>query len=69
MKIKIPPVISLYSFKGGAGRTLCTANLVGLLAREIAASKDAPIVLLDMDLDSAGLTIMLDQPEAAGNKE
>lgn len=69
MKIKIPPVISLYSYKGGAGRTLCTANLVGLLAREIAASKAAPIVLLDMDLDSAGLTIMLDQPEAVGNKE
>jgi len=68
MTIELPPVISLYSFKGGAGRTLCTANLVGLLAHEIGATQDAPIVLLDMDLDSAGLTIMLEQADAVGKR-
>lgn len=54
-------VVSLYSFKGGAGRTLCTANLAGILAREIGATPESPILLIDMDLDSAGLTILLDQ--------
>jgi cellulose biosynthesis protein BcsQ len=68
MKIQLPPVISFYSFKGGAGRTLCTANLVGLLAHEIGATQDAPMVLLDMDLDSAGLTIMLEQADAVGKR-
>lgn len=63
-----PKVISLYSFKGGAGRTLCTANLVGLLAREIGASEASPILLLDMDLDSAGLTILLEQTDAFEGK-
>jgi cellulose biosynthesis protein BcsQ len=56
-----PKVISLYSFKGGAGRTVCTANIAGLLAREIEATEHNPILLMDMDLDSAGLTILLEQ--------
>jgi cellulose biosynthesis protein BcsQ len=56
-----PKVISLYSFKGGAGRTVCTANLAGLYAKEINATPENPILLMDMDLDSAGLTILLDQ--------
>lgn len=56
-----PKVISLYSFKGGAGRTVCTANVAGLLAREMSATKENPILLMDMDLDSAGLTILLEQ--------
>jgi cellulose biosynthesis protein BcsQ len=56
-----PKVISLYSFKGGAGRTVCTANVAGLLAREMSATRENPILLMDMDLDSAGLTILLEQ--------
>lgn len=56
-----PRLVSLYSFKGGAGRTVCTANLVGMLAKEVNATPDHPLLLMDMDLDSAGLTIFLDQ--------
>lgn len=56
-----PKIVSLYSFKGGAGRTVCTANLIGALAKEVGASPDRPVLLMDMDLDSAGLTIFLDQ--------
>ncbi len=52
-------VVSLYSYKGGSGRTVCTANLVGLLAKELNVTEDKPILLLDMDLDSAGLTHVL----------
>lgn len=56
-----PKVISFYSFKGGAGRTVCTANFAGTYARQINATAERPILLMDMDLDSAGLTILLDQ--------
>ena len=56
-----PKIVSLYSFKGGAGRTVCTANLIGALAKEVGASPERPVLLMDMDLDSAGLTIFLDQ--------
>ncbi len=54
-----PKVISFYSFKGGAGRTVCTANFAGTYARHIKATPERPILLMDMDLDSAGLTILL----------
>lgn len=53
-------VISFYSFKGGSGRTVCTANIIPLLAKELEASKESPILVLDMDLDSAGLTHLLE---------
>jgi hypothetical protein len=53
-------VATMYSYKGGAGRTVCTANLVGSLARELGASMSNPIILLDMDLDSAGLTHLME---------
>jgi hypothetical protein len=41
---------------------------MGLLAHEIGATPDAPLVLLDMDLDSAGLTIMLKQADAVSKR-
>lgn len=53
------PVITFYSFKGGAGRTVCTANFTAAFAKQIGASKDAQVLLVDMDLDSAGMTMML----------
>ena len=59
-----PKVVSFYSFKGGAGRTLCTVNVSGLLAKALKASERNPMVLMDMDVDSAGLTILLDQHSA-----
>jgi cellulose biosynthesis protein BcsQ len=53
--------ICFYSFKGGAGRTVCTANVARFLAKELGATKKRPVLLLDLDLDSAGLTILLGQ--------
>ena len=54
-------VVSMYSFKGGAGRTLCTANLAPRLAQRFEATEKAPILLLDLDLDSTGLSILLSE--------
>jgi cellulose biosynthesis protein BcsQ len=51
--------VCFYSFKGGAGRTVCTANVAGTLAKELGAAPSNPALLLDLDLDSAGLTILL----------
>lgn len=56
--------ICFYSFKGGAGRTVCTANVAGFLAKHRNATEKNPMLLLDMDLDSAGLTILLGQRNA-----
>lgn len=53
-------VITFYSFKGGAGRTVCTANLAHFIAQRRQATASNKVLLIDMDLDSAGLTIMLD---------
>src|SRR4029077_1342184 len=53
--------ICFYSFKGGAGRTVCTANVSAFLAQELSATAKRPALLIDLDLDSAGLTILLGQ--------
>jgi MinD-like ATPase involved in chromosome partitioning or flagellar assembly len=60
------PVICFYSFKGGAGRTVCTANFTSVFARMIGASEEAPVLLADMDLDSAGMTMMMNCAEKVG---
>lgn len=52
-------IISFYSFKGGAGRTVCCANMIPVLAAKFNASRKHPILIMDMDLDSAGLTHIL----------
>jgi len=55
-----PKVVSFYSFKGGAGRTLCTVNVTRHLAKRLGATERNPILLMDMDLDSAGLTLLME---------
>jgi len=57
----LPKVVTLYSFKGGAGRTVCAANLAGMIVSQMAERARGPLLLLDLDLDSAGLTMMLGQ--------
>lgn len=53
--------ISFFSYKGGSGRSSALVNTVPFLARDLKADKDHPIVLLDMDIDSTGLTYLLHQ--------
>ena len=47
-------VISSHSFKGGSGRTSSTANLAAALA-----NKGKNVCLIDMDLEGAGLSVVL----------
>lgn len=51
--------ITFYSYKGGAGRSSTTLNTLPYLVQSLHASANAPILVLDMDLDSAGMTYLL----------
>ena len=52
--------MSFFSYKGGSGRTSLLCNTIPFLARELNASPDHPIVIVDCDTESAGLTFLLD---------
>ena len=47
---------TFYSYKGGSGRTTTLVNTTKHLAEILNASKEHPILLVDADLESAGLT-------------
>lgn len=50
--------ISCFSYKGGAGRSTLALNVVPFLAEMLGATKEHPLVLVDMDIDSCGLTYL-----------
>ena len=47
---------TFYSYKGGSGRSTTSVNTVKHLIDELKANKDRPILVVDSDLESAGLT-------------
>lgn len=51
--------IAYFSYKGGAGRSSLAYNTIPILAEELNATPEQPIILLDLDVDSAGLTFLL----------
>jgi len=51
--------ITFYSYKGGSGRSSTALNTLPYLVDVLEANKKSPILLLDMDLDSAGMTYLL----------
>ncbi len=50
--------ISCFSYKGGAGRSTLAINVVPFLAEMLNATEEHPFVLVDMDIDSCGLTYL-----------
>jgi cellulose biosynthesis protein BcsQ len=56
-------IVTFHSYKGGAGRSSATLNTLPYLVEALEADKMSPILLLDMDLDSAGMTYLLDLDE------
>ena len=50
--------VSCFSYKGGAGRSTLAINVVPFLAEMLGATEDRPFVLVDMDIDSCGLTYL-----------
>lgn len=48
--------VTFYSYKGGSGRSTTAINTVNRLIKEIGATPESPILLVDSDVESAGLT-------------
>ena len=59
MSTKETKLITFYSYKGGAGRSSTTLNTLPYLVKSLGATAEKPLLLLDMDLDSAGMTYLL----------
>lgn len=53
-------LITFYSYKGGAGRSSTAINTLPFLVNTLGATAKRPLLLLDMDLDSAGMTYLLE---------
>ena len=55
-------VITFFSYKGGAGRSTLAYNIIPLIADKdhLNATKEHPIIILDMDIDSCGMSYLLD---------
>ena len=58
--------ISFFSYKGGSGRSSTLINIIPFLIKELKADCNHPIILLDMDIDSTGLTYLLHQGDKVG---
>ena len=54
-------IISFNSYKGGACRTTTCYNTLPFLAKELGATSEQPILVFDVDLDSMGMTNLLDK--------
>lgn len=54
--------ISFFSYKGGAGRTSLLYNTLPFLAEKLKATEKEPIIVIDLDLDSKGLSYLVDKP-------
>lgn len=53
--------MSYFSYKGGSGRSSLAYNSLPLFYHKLRATPSEPIVVVDLDIDSAGLTFLLKQ--------
>lgn len=51
--------ISFFSYKGGAGRTSLLYNTLPFLAEKLNATETEPIIVIDLDIDSKGLSYLI----------
>ena len=62
-------ITTFFSYKGGAGRSTTCLNSIPLLALCCNADSEHPVLLLDTDIDSAGMTYLLDQQNHFGETD
>lgn len=55
-------LISYFSYKGGAGRSTLAYNTIPLMVNDIKPTKEAPVIVIDMDIDSCGMSYLLEVP-------
>jgi len=53
--------ISFFSYKGGSCRSTTAYNTIPFIARDLGATENEPIIIIDTDIDSAGMTLLLEQ--------
>lgn len=53
--------VAFFSYKGGAGRTSLLFNTLPFIAEELNATENEPIIVMDLDLDSKGLSYLIDK--------
>lgn len=56
--------ISYFSYKGGAGRSTLAFNTIPYIAKKLNASPAHPLIIMDLDVDSAGMTFLLENEGA-----
>ena len=56
-------VATFFSFKGGAGRSTTCLNTIPFLVKKLNANERHPVLLMDTDIDSCGMTYLLDSQE------
>jgi len=61
--------VSFFSYKGGAGRSSVAYNVIPLMAKELGATPTNPIIVVDMDIDSAGMTFLLSKERVNVNEK
>ena len=62
-------VITFFSYKGGAGRSTLALNTIPILAAEhYKPTPEKPIIIVDMDVDSCGMSYLLAPNVAISNE-
>lgn len=61
--------ISYFSYKGGSGRSSLAYNTIPLLAKKLGAVPEHPLIVIDMDIDSAGLSFLFHEKVDAFKRE
>ncbi len=57
--------ISFFSYKGGAGRSTLAYNVIPILAAEhFEPTAERPMIIIDTDVDSCGMSYLLDKDDA-----
>ena len=62
-------LIDFYSYKGGAGRSVTTLNTIPFIAEALNASPEKPLIVFDMDLESAGITYLVEEDKSFSKNE
>ncbi len=61
-------IFSFFSYKGGAGRSTLAYNIIPIIAKDfVKPTAKNPLVVVDMDIDSRGMTLLLDNPRGSLN--
>ncbi|MBQ7377700.1 MAG: hypothetical protein IJW71_05225 [Clostridia bacterium] len=61
-------ITTFFSYKGGAGRSTTCLNTIPFVAEREDAYSRAPLILIDMDIESAGMTYLLNHQDTFKGK-